>query len=426
MPGPVPISPLASPAHVLVKPAGPDCNLRCGYCFYLEKSALFNKKAACRMPDIVLEHYTRSYIASQPFREVEFAWQGGEPTLLGVDFFRRAVALQKKYGEGRVINNAIQTNGTLLDDEWCAFLAQEKFLVGLSVDGPKQIHDRYRTDAAGNGSFDKVMKGLACMKKHGVEFNALTCITRESAEEGLQIYRFLRENGFQFMQFIPIVERHPDAADAQIGLSLGGPPETVSGDHQPEMMPFSVQPEGYGTFLIDIFDEWVRHDVGKIFVNHFDVALAAWTGANPPLCVNSRICGSALAVEHDGAVYACDHFVYPSHLRGNVMTDDLVQLIRDRRQQAFGMQKQEGLTQDCKQCRYLRACHGGCLKHRINRTDSGETGHNYLCAGYRRFYEHVAPYMEQMAALLQQQRPAADIMKSFGSAKKQKSKRPRK
>ncbi len=426
MPEPVTISPFATPAHVLVKPAGPDCNLRCGYCFYLEKSALFKKKAACRMPDIVLEHYTRSYIASQPFREVEFAWQGGEPTLLGVDFFRRAVALQRKYGEGRTLTNAIQTNGTLLDDEWCRFLAKEKFLVGLSIDGPEPIHNRYRTDAAGHGSFDRVMRGLACMKKHGVEFNALTCVTRASAFEGRQIYRFLREAGFRFLQFIPIVERHPDEAAAQIGLALGGPPEAAAtaGTTHPEMMPFSVEPGPYGQFLIDVFDEWIRRDVGRIFVNHFDVALAAWTGANPPLCVNSKICGSALAVEHDGGVYACDHFVYPDYRRGNLMTDDLARIINDRRQQAFGMRKQLGLTGQCKACRHLRACNGGCLKHRIACTASGEPGHNYLCNGYQRFYDHAAPYMEKMTALLQQGRPAAEIMKPAGTARRKRREAP--
>lgn len=410
MTSPAPISPYASPAHILVKPAGPDCNLRCGYCFYLEKNALFPDQKAHRMPDIVLEHYTRSYIASQPTREVDFAWQGGEPTLMGLDFFRRAVALQRKYGQGRVISNSIQTNGLLLDDTWCKFLAKEKFLVGISIDGPESIHNRYRKDASGRGSFNKVMQAVDRLKKHGVEFNSLTCITRESAREGKTIYRFLKKKGFRFMQFIPIVERCPDQEAKAIGLSLGTPQqhENVTVD----MMPFSVQPLDYGTFLADIFDEWVRCDVGRIFVNHFDVALAAWTGANPPLCVNSRMCGNALAVEHDGSVYACDHYVYPAYRRGHIMTDDLAHIIRNPEQQAFGKDKTAGLTPDCKACRHLRVCNGGCLKHRFTVSPSGVAGHNFLCAGYLHFYDHVAPAMQTMADLLRQRKPPADIMKT--------------
>ncbi len=408
----VPLSPHATPAHILVKPAGPDCNLRCGYCFYLEKHALFEQDKACRMPDIVLDNYTRSYIASQPTREVEFAWQGGEPTLLGVDFFRRAIALQKKYGEGRIITNSLQTNGTLLDDEWCEFLAKEKFLIGLSIDGPEEIHNRYRVNAAGRGSFDLVMRAAARMKKHGVEFNSLTCVTRESACEGKRIYRFLREAGFQFMQFIPIVERMPDEEADRLGLKLATPPDTAAaaGD-SPAVMPFTVEPAAYGQFLCDIFDEWIKRDVGRYYVNHFDVALAAWTGMNPPLCVYSKTCGSALAVEHDGNVYACDHFVYPQYLRGNIMQEDLGRIISNMRQRSFGMQKALGLTDDCKQCRHLRACNGGCLKHRFARSTTGQPGHNYLCAGYQRFFDHAAPYLEKMADLLRQKRPPADIMR---------------
>lgn len=410
MPVTTPPSPHATPAHILVKPAGPDCNLRCAYCFYLEKHAYYVQEKVCRMPDIVLDHYTRSYIASQPTREVEFAWQGGEPTLMGLEFFRRAVELQKKYGEGRIIHNSLQTNGTLLNDDWCEFFAKENFLIGLSVDGPEPIHNRYRVYADGRGSFDRVMKAAKCMKKHGVEFNALTCITRESAHEGRQIYRFLRDSGFRFMQFIPIVERPPDKAAGQLGLSLATPPDLQQLAESPAVMPFTVEPAAYGQFLIDIFDEWIKRDVGRFFVNHFDVALAAWMGQNPPLCVYSKVCGSALAVEHDGSVYACDHFVYPEYLRGNVMTEDLGRIISNMRQRSFGMQKALGLTDDCKQCRHLNACHGGCLKHRFSPSSTGQPGHNYLCAGYLKYFDHIAPYMEKMAELLRQHRSPAEIV----------------
>ena len=409
---PAPISPYATPAHILLKPAGPDCNLRCDYCFYLEKHAFFKEESRCRMSDFTLDHYTRSYIASQPTREVEFAWQGGEPTLMGLDFFRRAVELQKKYGQGRIINNSIQTNGTLLDDTWCEFLAKEKFLVGLSVDGPEPIHNRYRRYADGKGSFQKVMGAARCMKKHGVEYNALTCVTRESAYEGRTIYQFLRESGFQFMQFIPIVERHPDAESQKTGLALAGPPSSdpAAPEDPPSVMPFTVEPAAFGDFLVAVFDEWIKRDVGRLFVNHFDVALASWTGANPPLCVYSKVCGSALAVEHNGDVYACDHFVYPDFKRGNIMSGDLSQLISCMPQRAFGMDKALGLTDDCKRCRHLRACHGGCLKHRFEKSPSGQPGHNYLCASYLKFFDHVAPYMEKMAELQRQQRPPSDVM----------------
>jgi uncharacterized protein len=408
-----PLSPYATPAHILIKPAGPDCNLRCKYCFYTEKHALFAKNGPCRMPDIILEQCIRSYLASQPTREVEFAWQGGEPTLLGVAFFQRALELQKKYGEGRIISNSIQTNGTMLDDAWCEFLARERFLVGISVDGPRPIHNRYRVSADGNGSFDKVMKAVQCMRKHGVEFNALTCVTRESAAEGRQIYRFLREAGFKFMQFIPIVERHPDPIAGRIGLSLAAPPDIASQEQSAGVMPFTVESGAYGQFLITVFDEWIKHDVGRIFVNHFDVALGAWTGAPPSLCVNSRICGAALAIEHDGSVYACDHFVYPDFLRGNLMTDDLGRILGCMPQRAFGMQKALALTEACKQCRHLKVCNGGCMKHRFDKSASGQPGHNYLCAGYMRFYDHIAPYMEEMARMLSQNRPPSDIMKAL-------------
>lgn len=415
MKDPRPSTTAGTPTHILIKPAGPDCNLSCEYCFYSEKQALFPGKKTHQMPDIVLQRLILSYLNSQPTREVEFAWQGGEPTLVGLDFFRRAIELQKQKGAGRVITNTIQTNGILLNNEWCEFLAKEKILVGISIDGPEPIHNRYRVYTDGSGSFQHVMQAVKCMQKHGVEFNSLTCITRESAAEGRQVYRFLREIGVKFMQFIPIVERLPDSAAEKLGLTLGSPPDLTTSETSPAVMPFTVEPTAYGQFLIDIFDEWIKRDVGRIFVNHFDVALSAWAGAMPSLCVNAKTCGTAMAIEHDGSVYACDHFVYPGYLRGNLMTADLSHLVGCIEQRGFGLQKELGLTEDCKHCRHLHACNGGCPKHRFMKSPSGLPGHNFLCAGYQRFYDHIAPAMEQMAALLRQRRPASDIMKQAAS-----------
>lgn len=398
--------------HVMVKPIGATCNLRCAYCFYLEKlHARSSGPAAGRMADGVLEQFIREYIREHPQgAEIEFAWQGGEPTLLGVDFFRRVVELQKRYGAGRPVRNALQTNGTLLDDAWGDFLAREKFLVGLSLDGPEPIHNRYRVDREGQGSFARVMRGMEVLRRHGVAFNVLTCVTRESAREGRKIYRFLRAQGVEFMQFIPIVERVPDARAEAEGWELGLPPDLETVEPSREVMPFTVEPEAFGQFLIDVFDLWVRQDVGRIFVNHFDVALAAWLGMPPSLCVYAKTCGTALALEHDGSLYACDHFVYPQYARGNVMDGNLAGLADSAQQRAFGQSKSTALPRCCRECPVLAACHGGCLKHRFMTSPEGEPGLNYLCPGMRLYLKHIDPYMQRMAELLRQGRPAAEIM----------------
>ncbi len=401
------------PAHLLVKPTGPDCNLRCQYCFYLEKHALFADEKRCRMSDDVLEQYIRSYVASQPTRNIEFSWQGGEPTLMGVDFFKRAVELEKHYAQGRNVSHSLQTNGTLLDDDWCEFFAKEQFLVGVSMDGPEEIHNRYRTYADGRGSWSDVDRGVKLMRKHGVEHNALTCVTRESAYEGKKIYRFLRDYGFEFIQFIPIVEREPDARSEELGLDLSSPPELKDEGEGSAVMSFTVEARQYGQFLCEVFDEWVRRDVGKVFVNHFDCALGAFYGTNASLCIYSKTCGASLAIEHDGTVYACDHFVYPQYARGNIMRQDMAGLLSNNAQQAFGMGKWLDLPSCCRNCDVVQACHGGCLKHRFARSAEGEPGLNYLCPGYKLFFTHVKPHMLKMAELLRAERPAADIMKDF-------------
>ncbi len=394
----------------MTKPIGPRCNLDCRYCFYLEKEKLFPEGESYRMSDEVLETYIRKYIQSQRAPEISFAWQGGEPTLLGLPFFRKVVALQRQYAGGRPVHNAFQTNGTNLDDDWCRFFAREHFLVGLSLDGPAHVHDRYRVDKAGGGSHAEVMRALELLKKHRVEFNTLTCVTRQSPDEALEIYHFLKDQGAVFMQFIPIVERAGDRAAHAMGLDLAVPPDPRASDNPDAMMPWAVTPEGYGRFLCRIFDEWIRADVGRIFVNLFDMALGAWCGMEPNLCTFSRQCGQAVAMEHNGDVYSCDHYVYPDYFLGNVMEKSLEEMVYSPEQIRFGNDKCDALPAYCRACEFLFACNGECPKHRFINTPDGEPGLNYLCAGYKTFFVHIDSSMRRMAALVRDGRPAADIM----------------
>ncbi len=376
--------------HVIAKPIGAVCNLNCAYCFYLEKEKLFPEGEDFRMSDAVLTTFIRQYIEAQPHPEVEFVWQGGEPTLLGIDFFRRAIELQKQFRKDKKIHNCLQTNGVLLNDEWCKFLKQNEFLVGISLDGPKEIHDIYRCDRAGKGTFDDVLKGLRLLKKHGVEFNVLACVARETAKKPLEVYQFLKSEGVEFINFTAVVERDP------IG----------------KVTPWTVEPESYGDFLIKIFDEWVRQDVGKIFVMNFDWALNAWVFHKTPICIFSETCGRSLAIEHNGDVYACDHYVYPDHLLGNIMDHKLKDLVELPQQKRFGAAKSENLPEDCVNCRFLFACRGECPKRRFARSPYGSANLNYLCAGYKKYFRHIAQYMNAMGKILEQGRPASDIMKA--------------
>lgn len=405
-----PAPPMArAPFHVLTKPVGSLCNLACRYCFYLEKAKLYPGATDFRMKPDVLERYVRDYIAAQPGDTVHFGWQGGEPTLLGVPFFRAAVALQRKYANGRTIANAIQTNGVLLDDEWGEFLAREKFLVGLSIDGPRELHDAYRVDRGGQPSFDRVMAGLEVLKRHRVEFNTLTTVHRKNARQPLLVYRFLREIGSGFIQFIPIVER--SAPENDTGLWLAPPPDHPdSDDLDRQVTAWSVRPADYGEFLCRIFDEWVQRDVGRVFVQHFDAALANWAGAPAGICVFSEKCGRALAVEHNGDVYSCDHYVYPAYRLGNVKEASLAALVDSPGQTAFGEAKSSTLPQYCRECPVRFACHGECPKHRFLKTPTGEPGLNYLCHAYRRFFTHIDPAMRTMAMLLRSGTAPAQIM----------------
>lgn len=394
----------------MTKPIGPLCNLDCTYCFYLEKEKLFPKEENYTMSDEVLEHYVRKYIQSQPTPEISFAWQGGEPTLMGLDFYRKVVALQRQYAGGRPVHNSFQTNGTNLDDTWCEFFAREKFLIGLSLDGPAPIHNRYRVDKGGAGSFDRVFQALETLKKWRVEFNTLTCVTRQSPEEAVEVYSFLKKQGVTFMQFIPIVERAGDRSAHAIGLDLAVPPDLRAAANPDAMMPWAVSSEGFGQFLAAVFDEWIKEDVGRVFVNIFDVALSAWCGNEPNLCVFSKRCGQAVAMEHDGGIYSCDHYVYPSWYLGNIMEKSLEEMIYSDEQVQFGKNKSDALPKCCRECEYLFVCHGECPKHRFIKTPDGEAGLNYLCAGYKTFFKHIDPMMREMAALVQKGHPAADIM----------------
>ncbi len=399
------------PYSVMTKPVGPICNLDCTYCYYLEKEKLFARSEKYRMSTALLDKYIREYIQSQSTPEITFTWQGGEPTLLGVDFFRRVVALQEEHADGRTIHNCLQTNGTLLNDEWSSFFAQHKFLIGISVDGPAELHDAYRVDKRQRPTFDRVLQGVGYLKKHGVEFNTLTVVNRLNSKKPRKVYRFLKEMGSEFIQFIPLVERKPNATARSLGLDLASPPDLSEAEeeHSP-VTSWSVGSVAYGDFLIAIFDEWVRKDVGSTFVQLFDVALNNWMGLGSPLCVFAEKCGRALVMEHNGDVYSCDHFVYPKYRLGNVADQSLGAMVESSAQIKFGEDKLTTLPAYCRSCEVRFACNGECPKHRFMHTPSGEPGLNYLCGGYKKFFKHIDPYMRTMCQLLHEKRPASDIM----------------
>lgn len=402
--------------HSMAKPAGPLCNLRCRYCFYLEKEALFPSRTQRRMDDGTLDAFVRAYIEAQPGDVVDFAWQGGEPTLLGVDFFRKALALQRRYANGKDIRNALQTNGTLLDDEWGAFLSGNNFLVGISIDGPKAVHDANRIDGRGRGSWSAAMRGLSVLRRHEVEFNTLTSVTRTSVGEPLSIYRFLIDAGSRHLQFIPVVERLPGDAERERGLSLGAP--VGPGTDLAAATPWSVGGAEWGAFLIAIFDRWVRRDAGEVEVQQFDDALRRWIGLPGGVCVHAETCGHALAIEHDGSVYSCDHYVYPEYRLGNVRDEPLPAMLRSMRQVEFGRDKLERLPGRCLECPVRFACNGGCPKHRFATTVEGEHGLNHLCDGYRAFFTHIDPYMRVMADLYRRGRNPARIRSILATSRR--------
>lgn len=392
--------------HVLAKPIGPICNLDCKYCFYLEKESLYPQVSKWAMREEVLESYVRQYIKANDGPDVSFAWQGGEPTLLGVDYFRRIVHFQKQYANGKRITNAFQTNGVLLNEQWAEFFRENQFLVGVSIDGPRELHDAYRVDKGGQPSFDRVMRGIETLKQHNVDFNTLTTVHRANAESPLEVYRFLKESGSGFMQFIPIVERTTNQATGD-GLHLVSP--DFGGEAR--VTPWSVGPRQFGRFLCAIFDEWVRRDVGRYYVQLFDVSLEMWAGYQASLCVFRRTCGAALAIEHCGDLYSCDHFVYPENKLGNIMDSSLRSLVNSEQQRGFGEAKESTLPKYCLECDVRFACNGECPKHRFTTTPDGEPGLNYLCAGYKMFFHHIDPYMRFMASELAAQRAPANVMR---------------
>lgn len=397
-------NPFAKPLYVMLKPAGAHCNLACKYCYYLEKNKLYPTAQRHLMSDEMLEQFTREYIEAQTMNQVLFTWHGGEPLLRSIDFYRKALSLQQKYAGGRRIDNVIQTNGTLLTDEWCEFFAQNHWLVGISIDGPQPDHDHYRLTAAGKPSWKKVMQGIKLLKKHGVEWNAMAVVNAYNANHPLEFYRFFKENGCQFLQFTPIVERLTRHEDGRTLASLADKDEIPLSEA-------SVAPEQWGYFLCAIFDEWVRKDVGKIFVEIFDCTLANWMGVSPGICAYSKECGHAGVMEHNGDVYSCDHFVFPEYKLGNIRDHSLIDMLYGEQQQEFSRLKHSSLPRQCKECDMEFACHGECPKNRFMKDKYGDSGLNYLCPGYYHYYQHVAPYMDYMKQELMAQRPPSNIMK---------------
>ena len=392
----------------MTKPIGPICNLDCEYCYYLHKEQLYSDHERWKMTDERLESFVRQYIEAQPknAKTITFAWQGGEPTLLGVEFFERAVGFQKKYTpEGVQIENAFQTNGVLVDELWCEFFKTNGFLIGLSMDGPAELHDRYRYDKKGDPTFAATLNAMKQFKRTGVEFNVLVCVNGHNGSYGKRVYSYLRDCGAKFFQFIPIVEQRG------VGQHPEEPPETPSDHPHADLVSSrSVQPEQFGAFLIDVFNEWIRRDVGKVFVQIFDQALSAWLGLEPSLCVFKKDCGRALAMEHNGDLYSCDHFVEPEYKLGNIAEASLAELANSERQLDFANAKSATLPQYCLDCEVRFVCNGECPKNRFIKTPTGDAGLNYLCVGYRAFFNHIDPWMKKMAAEVKAGRPAANAV----------------
>lgn len=398
------ISPFSKPLYVLAKPVGASCNLRCKYCYYLEKSHLYRNAPARVMSDELLERFVQEYIQAQTMSQVLFTWHGGEPLMRPLSFYRKAVALQEKYAFGRQIDNTIQTNGTLLTDEWCEFFKEHNWLVGISIDGPQEFHDEYRRTASDKPSWQKVMRGIRLLRKHGVEWNAMAVVNDFNAGYPLEFYHFFKEMGAKYIQFAPVVERMAAHSDGRHLATLV--------DQECPVADFSVSPAQWGDFLCAIFDEWVRHDVGQTYVEIFDCTLANWVGERPGICVYAKECGHAGVMEFNGDVYSCDHFVFPEYKLGNIRDRTLVEMLYGEQQRQFSCLKHASLPKQCKECEWEFACHGECPKNRFVNDRYGNPGLNYLCSGYRHFYEHVAPYMDFMKKEFMNQRPPANVMEA--------------
>ena len=399
-------APFARPLYIMTKPVGAICNLACDYCYYLEKSKLYQESPKHIMSDELLEKFIKEYIESQTMPQVLFTWHGGETLMRPLSFYQKAMELQRKYARGRTIDNCIQTNGTLLNDEWCRFFHDNNWLVGVSIDGPQEFHDEYRKNKQGKPSFMKVMQGINLLNKHRVEWNALAVVNDFNADYPLDFYHFFKEIGCRYIQFTPIVERifrHDD------GRHLAAVEE---GDNE-KLADFSVTPEQWGNFLCTIFDEWVKNDVGEYFIQLFDATLANWVGEQPGVCSLAKTCGHAGVMEFNGDVYSCDHFVFPQYKLGNIYSKTLVEMMYSDKQQQFGRNKFDSLPSQCKECQYLFACNGECPKNRFCKTATGEPGLNYLCKGYYQYFDHVAPYMDFMKKELLAERAPANIMEAI-------------
>ena len=390
-------NPLKYPVYVSAKPVGAACNLRCSYCYYLEKGA---EGAPERMSDEMLERFTEQYVHAQPGQNVLFTWHGGEPLLLGVEYFKKALRYQKPYQRNYHIDNVLQTNGTLLNDEWCRFFKENNFLIGLSLDGPEHCHDKYRKNMGGRGSFAQSLKGLELLKKHGVEFNILSVVNDYNVQFPLEVYNFFKSTGAQYIQFSPIVERLDNAGMLKSGNDVGG-----------TLAEWSVPALAYGDFLNSIFDEWVRQDVGTIFVTTFDSTLAGYVGAEPGSCIWAETCGHASALDINGDLYACDHYVFPEFKLGNIRQKTITEMMLTDKQFRFGNDKRDRLPEMCRRCNYMKLCRGECPKNRIEVTEGEQYPLNYLCSGLKRYFSHTESYMLFMAAELANNRPPSNIMR---------------
>lgn len=397
------INPFSRPLYVMLKPVGAACNLRCHYCYYLEKACLYKDSSKRVLSEKMLDQFTKEYIEAQTMNDVLFTWHGGEPLMRPLSFYRKALELQKKYGRGRNISNVIQTNGTLLTDEWCRFLHENNWLVGVSIDGPQEFHDEYRRTASGGPSWAKVMRGIQLLNKHHVEWNAMAVVNDFNADYPLDFYHFFKEMGCRFIQITPVVERMVNHAD---GRHLA----TLTDDATAPVTDFSVTPEQWGRFLCAIFDEWVRNDVGQTYVELFDCILANWVGVTPGICVYAKECGHAGIMEFNGDVYSCDHFVFPEYRLGNIRKKTITEMLYGEQQQQFSRLKSQSLPKECKKCEWEFACHGECPRTRFIKDVYGNPGKNYLCEGYRMFFRHIAPYMDFMKKEYMNQRPPSNVM----------------
>ena len=394
-------APFAHPMYIMVKPVGSACNLRCDYCYYLEKQHLYANEGRQMLSDELLERFIREYIESQTTPEVLFTWHGGEPLVRPLAFYEKVVRLQQRYARGRRIANSLQTNGTLINDDWARFFHDQGWLIGVSLDGPEAYHDAFRRTRGGGPSFRNVIRGIDILNRHAVEWNALAVANRLNGDHPLSFYRFFKNIGCRYIQVTPVVERLAHHDDGRQLASLVD---------EGQLAPFSIRPKQWGNFLCTIFDEWVRHDVSMFFINIFDATLANWVGVAPGLCTMAKHCGHAGVMEHNGDVYSCDHFVFPEYKLGNIHEQSLVAMMYSERQRRFGRAKADSLPTQCRECQWLNACHGECPRNRFIRTANGEPGLNYLCEGYRQYFSHVAPYMDVMKRLLGEKRPPAEIM----------------